>query len=157
MANDNPFWRFSLAVYAAPGVSDECIALQDRFGVDVNVLLFATWLGAERGLLLTPEHFARIEATIGEWQHDVLAPVRKIRRRIKAMADRDETLYREIKVAELKLEQVEQAKLHALAATLQGRIEPRQNAIRANLEALVRRAGADNVPAALIAAAIAQL
>jgi uncharacterized protein (TIGR02444 family) len=36
----NAFWDFSLKVYAAAGVADECILLQDRFGIDVNLLLF---------------------------------------------------------------------------------------------------------------------
>ena len=34
----SPFWRFSLRIY--PAVADTCLELQDRFGVDVNVLLF---------------------------------------------------------------------------------------------------------------------
>ena len=44
MPLDNAFWKFSLAVYAAPGVPEECLAVQERYGVDVNVLLFCAWL-----------------------------------------------------------------------------------------------------------------
>ena len=43
----SPFWRFSLATYRKPGVADACLALQDGCGVDVNVLLFVTWLGTQ--------------------------------------------------------------------------------------------------------------
>lgn len=54
---ENRFWRFSLAVYAAPGVADECLALQERCGIDVNILLFCAWVGGARRILLTPsEH-----------------------------------------------------------------------------------------------------
>jgi uncharacterized protein (TIGR02444 family) len=43
----NPFWRFSLAVYKAPGVAAECLALQETLGNDVKVLLFCAFLGAQ--------------------------------------------------------------------------------------------------------------
>lgn len=46
---ENPFWRFSCAVYAAPGVAQACLELQDTHGADVNLLLLAAWLGAARG------------------------------------------------------------------------------------------------------------
>ena len=47
-------WRFALAVYQKPGVSDACLLLQDRHGCNVTLLLFAAWAGAERGVALTP-------------------------------------------------------------------------------------------------------
>src|ERR1700738_5469821 len=39
-------WRFSCAFYAQPGVSEALLALQDRAGLDVNLILFALWQGA---------------------------------------------------------------------------------------------------------------
>ena len=51
---DNAFWKFSLAVYATPGVAGECLAVQESLGVDVNVLLFCAWLAAARKVALTP-------------------------------------------------------------------------------------------------------
>jgi uncharacterized protein (TIGR02444 family) len=42
---DNPFWNFSLAVYAAPDVAAECLALQSALNIDANSLLFCAWLG----------------------------------------------------------------------------------------------------------------
>jgi uncharacterized protein (TIGR02444 family) len=73
---DNPFWSFSLAVYAAPGVAAECLALQDTSGVDVNVLLFCAWLGATRRSVLTLEDFAAIEAAVEPWRDTVIRPMR---------------------------------------------------------------------------------
>ena len=52
MTQREGLWDFSLRVYRAPGVSDWCLALQDGHGADVNILLWAAWLGAA-GLLLT--------------------------------------------------------------------------------------------------------
>ena len=47
-----PFWDFSLAVYGRPGVAPACLALQQRHGADVNLLLFCAWFGAaHRGRL----------------------------------------------------------------------------------------------------------
>jgi uncharacterized protein (TIGR02444 family) len=45
MSEDEAFWCFSLAFYERPGVADALIALQDRDGFDVNLVLFALWLG----------------------------------------------------------------------------------------------------------------
>lgn len=50
---DNALWRFSLAVYAAPGVAEECLALQETSNIGVNLLLFCAWVGAGRRALLT--------------------------------------------------------------------------------------------------------
>jgi uncharacterized protein (TIGR02444 family) len=44
-SENEAFWRFSLAFYERPGVADALIALQDREGFDVNLVLFALWLG----------------------------------------------------------------------------------------------------------------
>ena len=37
------FWRTSLELYAREGVSRALIALQDRRGADVNLLLYCCW------------------------------------------------------------------------------------------------------------------
>ena len=47
------FWEFSLTVYGGPGVQEECLLLQDRYGVDINVLLFCAYVGAIYGALLS--------------------------------------------------------------------------------------------------------
>ena len=52
---DDALWRFSLAFYASPGVAQALIALQDRDQLDVNLMLFALWLGVSgRGRLSSP-------------------------------------------------------------------------------------------------------
>ena len=48
---DNAFWRFSLRTYRAPGVEAACLALQERCGADVNLLLFCGWVGREGRVL----------------------------------------------------------------------------------------------------------
>ena len=68
--SDNPFWDFSLAVYHRPGVAQACLALQDRRGLDVNLLLFCCWAGS-LGRRLEPQDIARLRRAVGDWQERV--------------------------------------------------------------------------------------
>ena len=112
---DNPFWRFSLDVYSAPGVAPECLALQEALAIDVNLLLFSAWAGAEPGVALTADEIAAAEAVVAAWHDEVVRPLRAARRKIKGM-----TLHAEPAVAafrkavadiEIGAERIEQALL----------------------------------------------
>jgi uncharacterized protein (TIGR02444 family) len=81
-AADEPFWSFSLALYERPGVAQALIGLQDRLGLDLNVLLYCCWTGTE-GRSLTPADLAEVEAAAEPWQAEVVRPLRSIRRRLK--------------------------------------------------------------------------
>ena len=74
---ESPFWTFSLRVYASDGVAAECLALQDRLGLDVNVLLFAAWLGIVRGVTLDEAEMERINKVAAGWSNDVVLPLRR--------------------------------------------------------------------------------
>jgi uncharacterized protein (TIGR02444 family) len=117
---DSPFWSFSLAVYAAPGVAPECLALQDAHGADVNVLLFCAWLGS-KGVVLTAANLAAIEAAAQPWREAAVRPLRSARRGIKAIADATEedvaALRKDVAALELRAEQIAQAMLYRLAPT----------------------------------------
>ncbi|MBK1836312.1 TIGR02444 family protein [Azospirillum sp. YIM B02556] len=106
----NPFWDFSLAVYGRPGVPACCLALQDRRGVDVNLLLFAAWAGLECAVRLSAEELARIDGAVAGWREEVVRPLRVLRRRAKA---EDDAFYRRMKAAELEAERVQQDRLFA--------------------------------------------
>src|SRR5215470_2162570 len=77
------FWAFSLALYGKPGVAPALLGLQDRLGVDVNLLLFCCWAGAE-GRALSPADVAGVEAVTQPWQAEIIRPLRALRRRLKA-------------------------------------------------------------------------
>jgi uncharacterized protein (TIGR02444 family) len=153
-ADGNPLWRFSLDVYAAPGVSSECLSLQNRHGLDINVLLFVAWLGAERGMTVTPADLEQINAKVARWQDDVVSPIRSARRRIKDL--QQPALYEEIKALEIKLERAEQLMLFALTSILDGRKTTQENAVAANASLYAKSKGAA-APSALIAAAVSRL
>jgi len=84
---NNPFWDYSVSIYGKPDVADACIFLQDKYGFDVNLLLFCVWLGAAgRGSLNADEIDGCIKRT-RDWRARVIEPLRSIRR-----ACRDEPL-----------------------------------------------------------------
>ncbi|AWK88014.1 TIGR02444 family protein [Azospirillum thermophilum] len=106
----NPFWDFSLAVYGRPGVPAACLSLQDRRGVDVNVLLFAAWAGMACSVRLTADALAAVDAGGRTWREEVVRPLRAVRRRLK---EEDDALYRRLKAAELEAERIQQDRMFA--------------------------------------------
>src|SRR5690606_19845010 len=111
---------FSLRVYSAPGVQQECLEGQDKLGLDVNVLLFAVWLGAKRGVVLATADFLRIHAAAAEWSNEVVQPLRSVRDVLKEsprIADGNvQKLCKRVTEVELFAEQIEQALLYRLTA-----------------------------------------
>jgi uncharacterized protein (TIGR02444 family) len=82
MQDPSTFWNFSLKFYAQRGIADVCLDLQDRFGVDVNVLLYLLWR-AQRGGRLQPAEVEKVIALINDWQLHVVQPLRGVRRFLK--------------------------------------------------------------------------
>src|SRR5260370_41965427 len=88
-AAGDAFWRFSLALYARPGIAGALIALQDRAGRDVNLILFGLWLGASRGRRLAAAELEGAAAAIAPVATSVTTPLRQLRRRLKTATDPD--------------------------------------------------------------------
>ncbi len=103
-----PFWDFSLALYARPGIAPACLTLQDSHGQDVNLLLFCCWVGEP----LTAAALAEADALVAPWRTQVVQPLRAVRRWLKT---RDEPLRQAVAAQELAAEQRQQAMLHAWA------------------------------------------
>ena len=81
----NPLWDFAVWAYDREGVAKACLALQDRCGADVNMIMFCLWL-ASRGQ--SNEEFAPyLNAAIElsrRWQRDFVQPLRDCRTNMKA-------------------------------------------------------------------------
>ena len=102
----NEFWAFSLATYAADGVAESALAVQDEMGLDVNVLLYASWL-ASRNQKLNRAHLAALEARIDLWRRRVVFPLRALRRALRDYPEA--SVIREgIKALELQSERQQQ-------------------------------------------------
>ena len=139
----NPFWSYSMRVYKRPGVASACIALQDRAGVDVNLLLFCLWAGRNRIALRAATVKAAL-AVSSEWRSHIVEPLRTVRRHLKEPAQTSmalRALRERVLALELQAERLQQDALYALAEAL-----PRQDGKRAiiaadNLAAYFRQAG----------------
>ncbi|HVO16110.1 MAG TPA: TIGR02444 family protein [Alphaproteobacteria bacterium] len=114
----HPFWDFSLRVYGQPGVAPACLELQDRHGLDVNLLLLCCWLGHCQKAPPTRGDVVRLAQTVTAWHNDVVRPLRHARRRLKAPGPTiapplAEALREQVKRIELDAEHVEQLTLAA--------------------------------------------
>ena len=116
------FWGFSLAVYGAEAVEPECLSLQDRFGLDINLLLLCAFVGAVHGVTLTADDIAAARAEAASWHDDIVKPLRAARRRLKTVAlseariaEAAAQLRTRVKAAELESEYVEQLLLERWA------------------------------------------
>lgn len=107
-------WRFSLGLYARPGVADACLELQDRHGKDVNLLLYALWHGLSGRGPLTEAGLAAADAAIAVLRRETVEPLRALRRATKGK-DGADALYQALKEAELAAERLAQGRLAALA------------------------------------------
>jgi uncharacterized protein (TIGR02444 family) len=156
LESDNPFWRFSLGVYAAPGVADECLALQDTRGIDVNVLLFCAWLGAQ-GIIVNTDDLAAIEVRVRPWRQSAVQPLRAARRSVRSLPDAADdaiaALRKDVAALELRAERIEQAMLFSLAPNATATTTAGE-AIRRNVAALL---GPDVPTPRLMDAALAHL
>lgn len=105
------FWEFSLRVYAQPGVQEECLGLQERLRLDVNLLLFCAYAGAKLRIALSPQDIADMIALTEAWHHSVVRELRAVRTTMKRWSE-DKTLPISEPAASLRLA-VKKAELDA--------------------------------------------
>ena len=136
LSDNEALWRFSLAFYARPGVSEALIALQDRARCDVNLMLFALWLGVSGRSRLSKEELAIAGRIARPICADIVEPLRALRRKLRSDPDADVQRLREgIKALELAAEKVIQDRLGRTARPAFGGTDPaaRAAAAHANL------------------------
>lgn len=151
-ALDTPLWAFSLAVYGAEGVAAECLALQERLKLDVNVLLFAAYMGAAEGIALTPQDVAGAVVETSHWHNTIVRALRGVRQALKPLSLDDGNplhtpaggLRATVKAVELRSEKIEQAMLWQWSRQQANRINRRDpaDALAANLEHVLAYYGA---------------
>lgn len=127
VTKSNPLWDFATWAYAEPGVEKACLALQNRLGVDVNMLMFCAWL-AYRG-----SGTAHLAKSLGaalklsrEWQRTLVEPLRSARENLKDVIeasglmgnDRNTAmeLRERIKQCEVDMEQLQTLAFYSLVA-----------------------------------------
>jgi uncharacterized protein (TIGR02444 family) len=123
-------WRFALAFYGRAEVAKACLALQERLGADVDIILFALFALSERGISLRAEEVREVDTLVADWRAEIVRPLRQIRTRLKsgpcpAPSSETEALRERAKWLEIDAERVE---LYRLADWLAQRGNSRGNA-----------------------------
>jgi len=161
MQTPSPFWTFSLSFYRKDGVAPACLEVQDKAGIDVNILLFVLFLAA-RGRAVQTADVGEIDTALKGWREDVVIPLRAVRRVLrspdKSVDPVEAAALRErIKAVELEAERLQQEALFALRAPeTWGAAQAPALAGPANVAAYAAWLGAD-LPAAAIETMLRQL
>ena len=119
------FWRYSLELYAREGMPQALIALQDRRGADVNLLLYCCWTALSGQGRLSTEDLRRADEAIAGWRGDVTLPLRALRNRIKGNPERwalprASEVRRQVLETEIASERVTQGILERMEISPQG-------------------------------------
>jgi uncharacterized protein (TIGR02444 family) len=129
----NPLWDYASTTYGLEGVASVCLVLQDRFGVDVNLLLYAAWL-AHLQQRLGATHVEALDACVSDWRDQVVRPLRALRRQLYAVAGAGE-FYEGVKALELQAERVQLDSMYAFFRGSEG-LSPAPHPLRDNLQAV---------------------
>ncbi len=109
------FWAFSLEVYAKPQVAELCIALQDEYGFDVNLLLLGLWVAETQRKALDAEGICELREAVAPLNDNLVHPLRWARRWAKPSDRVAETaqhkIYGALKQVELEAERLVQMAL----------------------------------------------
>ncbi|MBI1393799.1 MAG: TIGR02444 family protein [Alphaproteobacteria bacterium] len=108
------FWGWSCKAYAQGGAKRILLSLQDEREINVNALLWASWL-AHNAQRLTPASATAAAHAVAAVSSRLTGPLRTARREAKYLAP---SLYGDMKELELKLERFEQATILLAASTV---------------------------------------
>ena len=122
MQDTTSLWSFSLRFYSQPEIAQACLDLQDRFGADVNILLFGLWQ-ANRGRRLSDSDVRNVIDLVAAWQENVVWPLRTVRRFLKTPAPGWSSqhvglLCQGVKAEELQAEHLQQITMQTAFAEL---------------------------------------
>jgi uncharacterized protein (TIGR02444 family) len=158
----NPFWDYALELYRRDGVEAACLELQERHGLDVNVVLLCCWL-ARRGIPADEAVLGRIAEMAEVWQEEFVRPLRTVRSRLKAALTKPQpgsiaarwpelaaALRQRALALEIDGERLEQLLLAELAADLAPTATPGVTLASANLRRYRRFATPDGRPLATL-------
>ncbi|MDX1677044.1 TIGR02444 family protein [Arsukibacterium sp.] len=117
-------WQFSLALY--PQVQPLCLAWQDNFGVNINLLLLLCYLEQQQ-LSLTHQQLLQLTAELEQFSSQFTQPLRALRRKSSSASlstSQQQHLKQALLQAELKLEQLEQQLLLQHCPALNANAQP---------------------------------
>lgn len=113
------FWKFSRALYGQAEVEKACLDLQNRRGLNTNLVLFCCWAGFAGAPPLDSGDLSEAVDLVASWQAEVIQPLRWVRRMVREgitgvpKADA-EPVRKQVLEAELEAERAEQRVLQRL-------------------------------------------
>ncbi len=149
------FWDWSLQIYSEDEVHRACLILQDRHGLDVNLVLWCVWAVNAGYGIIDDDTLAGGNAFALDWGAKITGPLRMVRRNLRpgpagTPVEWSEALRANTLEVELDAERIEQDFLQALLDGLQDPadhmdLSPRRSRLIAtnNLTAYADLAGAD--------------
>lgn len=102
------FWDFSLAIYGQPEVSQTCLRLQDDYGANINMLLFACWLGHSRQGRPGVDEWQAMLTRTRHWRERVIRPLRSVRRYLRDEPLAPQSMKENVLKSEFDAEHIEQ-------------------------------------------------
>lgn len=117
-------WDWAQAAYGRPGVAEACLTLQDIYGQQTCLLLWAVWAGET-----DPARLSRAADAVRAWDETAVLPLRQARRALKAaqppVEDGPREALREaVKGCELFAERAILEALAGLVGRRQGQADP---------------------------------
>ena len=113
---DHPFWDYSIRVYRTDGVPAACLVLQEKHQIDVNVMLFCSWVGHSGHGVMNGDELTRTLDAVSQWHDDIVRALRAVRQHLKgglppAPESLSDALRRRILKLEVDCEHTEQLML----------------------------------------------
>jgi len=78
---ESNFWNFSINFYQISDIEKSCLALQDNYQLNVNLILFCHWLALNKQQALSQSQWQILVAAAQPWE-DIIQTLRKSRRMI---------------------------------------------------------------------------
>ncbi len=100
-------WQFSLQFYGVREVKEACLALQNNYNGNVNLLMLFRWLD-EQHLIFQEKDWHLVQSCLGR-SEALLHSFRELRRQLKSQVN--DALYRQALQFELQLEKQQQSDL----------------------------------------------
>jgi uncharacterized protein (TIGR02444 family) len=130
-------WDWSLKAWAADGVAEACLELQDSAGQNIPLLLWAAWCAAG-GRIPDEDALEAAGDTARAWQETAVAPLRAVRRALKPRAPDLDDEAREAVRAMVKAVELEAER--RLLTALEALTPPATSPARPPLDAMVAAA-----------------
>lgn len=126
-------WSWAVSAYKRDGVSEACLQLQDYFDQNVCLLLWGAWC-AQTGRKPDEDTLEAAADTARAWETTTVAPLRSVRRTLKAPVPDLDTEARlavreQIKAVELAAERHLLTQLQALAPAPSGAPRPAMDGV----------------------------